>query len=73
MNTPTRAVQEFFDQYAQGRSALDIDLIASQYADSIMIAGPKGVRVAEKPAIFQHEQEEFQQALRASGVLSAAP
>jgi ketosteroid isomerase-like protein len=145
MNTPNRAVQEFFDQYAQSRSALDIDLIASQYSDSIMFAGPKGARVAEKPAIlaafpkgqeflksldhkstkvvslnetrlddhyvlvraqfawrfekpstqpidvkvdstfilyindgahkivFQHEPEEFQQALRANGVLSAAP
>ena len=145
MNTTTPAVQEFFDQYAQNRSALDIDLIASQYADSIMFAGPNGARVAEKPAIlaafpkgqeflkahghkstkvlsldetrlddhyvlvraqfvwrfeksaaetldvkidstfilylndgefkivFQHEREDFQQALRASGVLQAMP
>lgn len=145
MTTTTPAVQEFFDQYAQSRSALDIDLIASQYTDSIMFAGPDGTYVAEKPAIlaafpkgqeflkahghkstkvlsfdetrlddryllvrarfvwrfekssaqpidvevastfilyisdgapkivFQHEPEEFQQALRASGVLPATP
>ena len=145
MPTTTPAVQEFFDQYAQSRSALDIDLIASQYIDSIMFAGPNGTSVAEKPAIvaafpkgqeflkahghkstkvlsldetrlddhyllvrarfvwrfeksaaqpidvevastfilyinhgvpkivFQHEPEEFQQALRASGVLPATP
>jgi hypothetical protein len=52
MKTTTPAVQEFFDQYAQSRSALDIDLIASQYLDSIMFAGPNGARVAEKPAIL---------------------
>jgi hypothetical protein len=145
MNATTDAVQEFFDQYAQSRSALDIDLIASQYPDSIMFAGPNGARVAEKPAIlaafpkgqeflkahghkstkvlsldeirlddhyvlvraqfvwrfekssaqpidvnvdstfilyinhgapkivFQHEREDFQHALRASGVLSTTP
>jgi hypothetical protein len=145
MSATTPAVQVFFDQYAQSRSALDIDLIASQYPDSIMFAGPNGVRVAEKPAIlaafpkgqeflkalghkstkvlsldeirlddryilvraqfewrfekpsaqptdvkvdstfilyinrgvhqivFQHEHEDFQQALRASGVLPAKP
>jgi len=145
MSASTPAVREFFDRYAQSRSALDIDLIASQYADSIMFAGPNGVRVTEKSAIlaalpkgqeflkaldhkstkvvsldetklddryllvraqfmwrfekpspqpldvkvdstfilyvnsgahqivFQHEHEDFQQALRASGVLSARP
>jgi hypothetical protein len=52
VNAATHAVQEFFDQYAQSRSALDIDLIASQYPDSIMFAGPNGVRLAEKPAIL---------------------
>jgi hypothetical protein len=52
MNATTPAVQEFFDQYAHSRSALDIDLIASQYADSIMFAGPNGARVTEKPAIL---------------------
>jgi hypothetical protein len=111
VNTPTPAIQAFFDQYARSRSALDIYLIATQYPDSFMVAGPKGARVAEKTAVlaafprgqeflkalghtstkvlaidetgvddhyvnrgaleivFQHEHEEFQQALRASGVL----
>jgi len=145
MSTTTPAVQEFFDQYARSRSALDIDLIASQYPDAFMFAGPSGARVAEKPAVlaafpkgqeflkalghkstsvlsldetrldqqyvlvralflwrferaatapidvkvdstfilyidqgaltivFQHEHEDFQQALRASGVLPAKP
>jgi hypothetical protein len=52
MSAITPAVQKFFDQYAQSRSALDIDLIASQYPDSIMFAGPNGVRVTEKRAIL---------------------
>ena len=145
MNTATPDVREFFDQYARSRSALDIDVIASQYPDSFMFAGPKGARVTEKPAVlaafprgqeflkavghtltkvisldetrldphyvlarvqflwrfdkapappidvavdstfilyinegaativFQHEREEFQEALRASGVLPAKP
>jgi hypothetical protein len=51
MNTVTPLVQEFFNQYARGRSVLDIDLIASQYPDSFMFAGPNGARVAEKPAV----------------------
>ena len=52
MNATSPVIQEFFDQYAQSRSVLDIDLIASQYPDSIMFAGPNGARVAEKPAIL---------------------
>lgn len=145
MSATTPAVQEFFDQYARSRSALDIHVIASQYPDAFMVAGPNGARVAEKSAVlaafpkgqefltaightstrvlsldetrldqhyvlvralfiwrfekasaepidvkvdstfilyidqgaltivFQHEHEEFQQALRASGVLPAKP
>jgi hypothetical protein len=145
MSTTTPAVQEFFDQYTQSRSVLNIDLITSQYPDSIMFAGPNGARVTEKSAIltafpkgqeflkahghkstkvlsleetrlddhyllvraqfvwrfekspaqpidvkidstfilyindgkpkivFQHEREDFQQVLRASGVLPATP
>ena len=34
------------------RTAQDIGLIASQYPDSFMFAGPKGVRVAEKGAVL---------------------
>jgi hypothetical protein len=39
---------EFFDGYARSRSVLDIELIASQYSDSFMLAGPNGVRVVQK-------------------------
>lgn len=52
MNNATPAVQEFFDRYARSRSARDIDLIASQYPDACMFAGPAGTRVAEKAAIL---------------------
>jgi hypothetical protein len=52
MSAASPVVQEFFDQYVRGRSALDIDLIASQYPDSFMMAGPTGARVAEKASIL---------------------
>ena len=48
----TPVVQAFFDQYARSRSALDIDLIASQYPDVCMFAGPGGARVGEKAGIL---------------------
>ena len=76
MSATIPAVQEFFDQYAQSRSALDIDLIASQYPDSIMFAGPNGVRVAEKPTILAAfpKGQEFLKALghKSTKVLSLA-
>jgi hypothetical protein len=52
MNNATPVVQEFFDHYARSRSALDIDLIASQYPDACMFAGPGGARVGEKAAVL---------------------
>jgi hypothetical protein len=52
MSTASPAVQEFFSQYAHSRSSQDIGVIASQYPDSFMFAGPKGARVAEKAAIM---------------------
>ena len=52
MSATAPVVQEFFDQYARSRSALDIDLIASRYPDSFMCAGPNGARVAEKTAVL---------------------
>jgi hypothetical protein len=65
MNTTTPAVQDFFDQYARSRSALDIDLISSQYPDAFMVAGPNGARVAEKAAVLAAfpKGQEFLQAL----------
>jgi hypothetical protein len=52
MSTTTSAIKEFFDRYARGRSAQDIDLIASQYAEAFMTAGPTGARVAQKSAVL---------------------
>jgi ketosteroid isomerase-like protein len=52
MDVATPAVQEFFDQFARSRSAMDIDRIVSQYADSCMLAAADGARVAEKPALL---------------------
>jgi len=52
MNTASAAVQEFFNEYAKGRTTQDVDLIAAQYPDSFMVAYPKGVRVGEKGAIL---------------------
>ncbi len=60
MNATTPVVQEFFDRYARSRSALDINVIASQYPDSFMFAGPSGARVVEKTdvlAAFSKGQE----------------
>jgi hypothetical protein len=53
MDVVTPVVQEFFDQYARSRSAMDVDRIASQYADACMFAGPDGARVAEKQAVLE--------------------
>jgi hypothetical protein len=44
--------RDFFDKFAQSRSALNIDLIASQYADSFMFATPIGPQVKEKQAVL---------------------
>ena len=52
MNATTPGIREFFDQYARSRSALDIDVIASQYPDSFMWADPNGARVVEKQAVL---------------------
>src|SRR5437773_515758 len=52
MSSATPVVQAFFEQYARGRSALDLDLIASQYPDSFMMAGPNGARAVEKSMIL---------------------
>jgi len=51
LHTATPVVQEFFEQYTSSRSAADSDRIASQYADSCMLAASDGVRVAERQAL----------------------
>ena len=52
MNTITLAIKDFFDHYARSRSVQDIDLIAAQYPDAFMTAGPNGARVAQKSAVI---------------------
>ena len=44
----SEAIREFFRQYERGRNTFDTDLIASQYAESFLYAGPDGVRTAAK-------------------------
>jgi ketosteroid isomerase-like protein len=53
MDVASPSVQDFFDQYVQSRSAMDIDRLASQYADVCMLAGPDGAQVAEKQALLE--------------------
>jgi ketosteroid isomerase-like protein len=53
MNAITPVVQEFFAQYARSRSAMDIDRLVSQYAESCLFAAPDGPRVADKQAILE--------------------
>jgi hypothetical protein len=48
MNEATPTLREFFEHYARSRSAMDIDGIVSQYADTCMLAAHDGVRVAER-------------------------
>jgi hypothetical protein len=48
MDAGSNAIREFFRQYARSRNTFDPDLIASQYPESWMFAGPDGVRVAVK-------------------------
>jgi hypothetical protein len=45
-------VRGFFEHYARARTIGDIDLIAAQYPDAFMVAGPKGARVAEKAKVI---------------------
>jgi len=52
MNTITPAIKDFFDRYARSRSVQDIDLIATQYPDAFMSAGPNGARVVQKSAVL---------------------
>jgi len=51
MSVTAADVRDFFEQYARARTVGDIDLIASQYPDSFMFAGPKGARVADKTRV----------------------
>lgn len=76
MNTITPAIKDFFDRYARSRSVQDIDLIAAQYPDAFMTAGPGGAQVAQKAAVVAAfpKGQEFLKSLghEATEVLSLA-
>ena len=52
MDAGSNAIREFFRQYARSRNTFDPDLIASQYPESWMFAGPEAVRVAVKADVL---------------------
>jgi uncharacterized protein DUF4440 len=52
MDAGSNAIREFFRQYERSRNTFDRDLIASQYAESFMYAGPDGVRVVVKADVL---------------------
>src|SRR6476620_10046646 len=51
MNTSSPPIKEFFDQYARSRTTYDIDLIAAQYPETFMTAGPNGARVVQQSGV----------------------
>jgi hypothetical protein len=48
MNQASDMVRKFFENYEQGSNASEPELIASQYSDSFMFAGPQGVQAVKK-------------------------
>jgi hypothetical protein len=72
--SPIAPVRDFFDQYVRSRSDLNIDVIASQYPDAFMVAGPNGARAVEKSAVLAAfpKGQEFLKAIghRSTTVLS---
>lgn len=52
MSTASETVRTFFEGYARSRTTLDIGLIDSQYPDSVLFAGPNGVRVLDKETVL---------------------
>ena len=52
MDPAAPVAREFFEQYARSRSTMDVERIASQYADSCMFAGPNGAQVADRQAVL---------------------
>lgn len=40
-------VRKFFEDYETGGSALDLELLAAQYGDPFMFAGPQGVQAVK--------------------------
>ncbi len=49
---PSPLVKEFFDRFERASEKLDLDVIASEYADSFMFAGPNGARVIQRQQLL---------------------
>jgi hypothetical protein len=49
---PSHLVKEFVEQYVRTGNTLDLDAIASEYADLFMFAGPNGTRIIEKQKLL---------------------
>jgi hypothetical protein len=52
MSAKSPVVQDFLEGYERSRNSFDVELIASQYPDAFMSAGPAGVTVAQKPVVL---------------------
>ena len=52
MDPVTPVIRAFFERYARGRTARDVELISYQYSDSFMFADPNGARVLEKAVLL---------------------
>jgi hypothetical protein len=52
MSAKTPVVQDFLEGYERSRNSFDVELIASQYPDAFMSAGPAGATVVQKPAVL---------------------
>jgi len=48
MNQVSDMVRKFFENYEKGSNAPEPELVASQYGDSFMFAGPQGVQAVQK-------------------------
>jgi hypothetical protein len=52
MSTASGRVRAFFERYERGSNALDLDVIAGEYADAFMFADPGGARVVGKQQLL---------------------
>ena len=48
MNQVSDMVRKFFENYEQGSNASEPELVAAQYSDSFMFAGPQGAQAVNK-------------------------
>ena len=52
MSAKSPVVQDFLEGYERSRNSFDVELIASQYPDAFMFAGPAGAKVTQKPQML---------------------